>query len=786
MTVHDRSNLGHRLLRGALPLFLLVSLGPDSFASRQTGPPDLTALLDWLDRDRDGLLGPYEGAEAFLLLSVEADADGDGRCSPEEITEFLAAEKGREAKELQDQFSELDLDGSGLLDADEVPEPFAPFILAQDANDDGCIDLSELEAVDLDDPGELFRQEALGFLEEVDQNGDGLITADELDAGDWEDVSRFDADGDEQVSREELLLAIEEELRGATFEVSGAVAVMTGTIGASTPGRMLELLLEHPEVETIRMEDVPGSIDDEANLRAARWVRRFGLTTVVPAGGMVASGGTDFFLAGERRLVEGGARLGVHSWAGMEGEGADVEEDHPEHQKYLDYYAEMGIPAEFYWYTLEAAPADDIHWMTEEEIERFAVATERPAESLPGGEGAYGLEALDPSAGTRGIIALPESVDPLLRTIFDRYTRVTAPNGRPIHILAQAAWSEDAIVRARKVLEHLLTDVPGSTHGADKSAVADAMADRRATLILFEDEPALRRALRGPLGELELGMQDLRANECPVEGSPDYLAHRTRDAAFEEILHLVHDYGIRPALPEYDQEIQRTSDHAEEAGLWEPWPEEEPDSHRNEYIAAIYDNYLDLWTVPPTCYEGMALEGDEIPEGTSHFGRYLAGSRASLRERDPDGFGLVEAFLPPGLAYVAELPEAFEGEFRLDHDPALRYTTKSQHLRHVTLRGEADAALRGNEQVNRLTGNDGDNVLTGGGGDDLLVGGAGADTAVFRGPRTEYEIERESGGVRVRDKIEGRDGDDLLREIERLRFSDEAIPSPGSPGESGR
>ena len=54
----------------------------------------------------------------------------------------------------------------------------------------------------------------------------------------------------------------------------------------------------------------------------------------------------------------------------------DLPEDHEEHRLYLDYYEEMGIPAEFYWRTLSAAPPEGIHWMTEEELERFGFFTD--------------------------------------------------------------------------------------------------------------------------------------------------------------------------------------------------------------------------------------------------------------------------------------------------------------------------------------------------------------------------------------------------------------------------
>ena len=160
----------------------------------------------------------------------------------------------------------------------------------------------------------------------------------------------------------------------ASFEVKGDVAVMTGVIDNKI-GTKLETLLErHPEVKTIIMRHVEGSVDDEANLKAASMVRERGLHTLIPADGLVASGGTDFFLAGVQRTVEAGAMIGVHSWSGLSVEGADLPRDHPEHQPYLRYYRAMGIPAEFYWYTLRAAPSDEMHWMSKDEQRRYRIA----------------------------------------------------------------------------------------------------------------------------------------------------------------------------------------------------------------------------------------------------------------------------------------------------------------------------------------------------------------------------------------------------------------------------
>lgn len=166
----------------------------------------------------------------------------------------------------------------------------------------------------------------------------------------------------------------------ATFEVEGEKASMYGVIDHTTPQVVQSLIDEHPEVTTIVMIDVPGSDDDPANLTAARLVRAHGFTTVVPSNGIIASGGVDFFIAGAERIVEPCAKLGVHSWDedGPDGRiiyGNEVLRDDPSHTMFLDYYREMGVPEEFYWFTLDAAPAARIHWMSDEEILVFGLMT---------------------------------------------------------------------------------------------------------------------------------------------------------------------------------------------------------------------------------------------------------------------------------------------------------------------------------------------------------------------------------------------------------------------------
>lgn len=161
-------------------------------------------------------------------------------------------------------------------------------------------------------------------------------------------------------------------------------AIMYGVLGQTTPDLIRTLHSKYPDVKIIVMQDVPGSEDDTANLEASKLLRQYGYRTHVPKDGVIASGGTDMFTAGKLRTIEIGAKLGVHSWSGIDENGNEVGGDKlpkssPEHKPYLDFYTLMGIPTDFYWFTLTAAPASDIHYMTIEEMKKYKLLTSDPS-----------------------------------------------------------------------------------------------------------------------------------------------------------------------------------------------------------------------------------------------------------------------------------------------------------------------------------------------------------------------------------------------------------------------
>jgi len=163
-----------------------------------------------------------------------------------------------------------------------------------------------------------------------------------------------------------------------SFTAIGSEIVARGEVDDGALDRFIQTARAHPEAKTLVLQHVGGSVDDAANLELSKHVRRNGFATRVPADGMVASGGTDLFLAGEPRVLEEGACVGVHSWSNGETEGSNISDQSPAHAPYLSYYRTVDVPETFYWFTLNAAPSDEMHWMTSAEVQRFNMIATAP------------------------------------------------------------------------------------------------------------------------------------------------------------------------------------------------------------------------------------------------------------------------------------------------------------------------------------------------------------------------------------------------------------------------
>lgn len=173
---------------------------------------------------------------------------------------------------------------------------------------------------------------------------------------------------------------IEDVDEPATFEVDGVRLIMTGVFMDDTPAEMFQILDANPDVRTIVMANVGGSdVTMDGNLNAGLEIRQRNISTCVPENGLVASGGTDFFMAGANRVILEGGRAGVHSWAagdpdgGDEVEGSDVPEGDPQHDPFIDFFEALGYSQDFYWFTLDAAPSGGMYYMTDDDLMQFGI-----------------------------------------------------------------------------------------------------------------------------------------------------------------------------------------------------------------------------------------------------------------------------------------------------------------------------------------------------------------------------------------------------------------------------
>lgn len=162
------------------------------------------------------------------------------------------------------------------------------------------------------------------------------------------------------------------------FEVVGSDLFMQGDITSRTPRQFAAVMAQHPGVTRIVLCEMPGSADDDAMIALPYDVRQRGLATHVGAESEIASGAVDLFLAGTTRTMERGAEIGVHSWSDGQRDGIDYPRTSPEHDANRRYVEVMLGSNAFYWFTLQAAAFDDIHWMSEAEVLQFGLLTYAP------------------------------------------------------------------------------------------------------------------------------------------------------------------------------------------------------------------------------------------------------------------------------------------------------------------------------------------------------------------------------------------------------------------------
>ena len=155
--------------------------------------------------------------------------------------------------------------------------------------------------------------------------------------------------------------------------------ILNGEINISAFKKFTQLAEQYPTVKKIEIINCLGSINDEVNLELAGYIHDNKYDIHLLDNGSVASGGTDLFLAGHERTMGNNTKIGVHSWAGLRKTATDFPRGHKKHQLYINYYKAIGFSPkqaeDFYYFTINAAPADSMHYMTKNEIRNFNLLT---------------------------------------------------------------------------------------------------------------------------------------------------------------------------------------------------------------------------------------------------------------------------------------------------------------------------------------------------------------------------------------------------------------------------
>ena len=99
----------------------------------------------------------------------------------------------------------------------------------------------------------------------------------------------------------------------------------------------------------------------------------------------------------------------------------------------------------------------------------------------------------------------------------------------------------------------------------------------------------------------------------------------------------------------------------------------------------------------------------------------------------------------------------FNGVFSLKFDSLKPYTNHSQYLKDITLLGNNDTSV----YINQL--------------DNNIIGNKGTNTVIFNGNSSEYIIDITDIEISVTDKVSNRDGVNILKEIEKIKFTDQTI-----------
>ncbi|CAH1525070.1 conserved exported hypothetical protein [Vibrio jasicida] len=347
-------------------------------------------------------------------------------------------------------------------------------------------------------------------------------------------------------------------------------------------------------------------------------------------------------------------------------------------------------------------------------------------------------------------------------------------------------------------LNHAIAD-SGLTHTFDTSSlekfVEDMMALSEEDLDSLVDSIATTLMNSADTPNWLMNSQSLMYRELTVEGDCHYMSnfadycanlgeHADRDAAFEEILHLVQAQGIAPnasttslqngiqahALSIYsDMQAGKPTVWRPTQRDWEDWESDDFDpervkktgpSYSHEYFAAAFEAYMGVAKA-----NGQGLDG------------YQALTREEMQSQDPQAVDWISGLFHGYLQYTANIDSAGVKLYTEKTNPGTvptfrmapnkddlveAYTYKSQWLTRVKIVGDQAINVIGNDQDNTFEGNNKDNSIYGEGGiNTYIVPHKLAECIVIKAKNVTVECPST--------------GSDELYDIQNIKFTDKTL-----------
>ncbi len=218
-----------------------------------------------------------------------------------------------------------------------------------------------------------------------------------------------------------------------------------------------------------------------------------------------------------------------------------------------------------------------------------------------------------------GVIEInSDNVSGNIGAVFSKYIYITASNNKRVDIFGTSGVSDEQMEYARDIFNNYFNTEGNLYSIIDKKIIANSMANKKTALVFFDSQEQYEANI-AKVSTLGYNVQDLYATESLNAGN--------RDASYEEILHVIHNYGIAPTLTEFQSRLQQANDNAIANGIWTPWGNLPGADFDDEYFAGLMDTYLGLW-------EGT---GDSFGGGS-----YIPSNKEEMQIQDPDGYQLIK------------------------------------------------------------------------------------------------------------------------------------------------